>query len=519
MESQGVIRSAGVVGFWIMVSRLLGMLRDVSMAAFFGSHIAMDAFVVAFTVPNLFRSLFGEGALSSAFVPVFTESHEREGLRQVWCLAARLLNLLSATLLVLTLLGLALAGGALHFWQMSARLQLIFDLLCIMLPYMLFICLAAFFSAMLNSLRRFALPAAVPVVLNLVMLAALWLLCPRLPATGDLRMRVMAWSVLVAGLLQAALPLAVLWRRGFRPRADCGWRDERVRRVLRLMAAAALGVGVTQFNVLADRILAVWVGAGSPSYLYYAERLIYLPLGIFATALGTVLLPTLSMHAARAQTDRICATVNAALRQIIFITAPAALGMLVLARPIVRVIYQHGDFSVQAATMTAGALACYAPGLVMFSLLKVLVPVFHARQDMRTPVRVGIACSLANLALSLLLMWPLGHMGIALATVLASVGHVAALAFFVQRQIGPAGWRSVGRSGLRLLPALAALVLASGMTHSRLTLAMQTGWRPLPAAIIGLAAAVSAGALAYLLTARICRCRELGEMLAAIRHR
>ncbi len=520
LESRKIIRSAGTVGAWIMLSRLFGLLRDMKMAAMFGSSMAMDAFVVAFTIPNLFRGLFGEGALSSAFVPVFTETLEKQGRRQVWEFALRMCSLLVVVLTVLTLAGLLAVAAAMRFAPLSARLLLIGELLLIMLPYLLFICLAAFFSAMLNALRRFALPAAVPVILNLVMLGVLLLLCPRLDPAGSGRMRVVAWSVLAAGLLQAAVPLWALLRQGFRLRLNYDWRDARVRRVLRLMAAASIGVGVTQINVLLDRFIAVWIGQGSPSYLYYAERLIYLPLGIFATALGTVLLPTLSIHAAQARPERVRATLNYALRQILFITLPAAAGMLFLAGPIVRVVYQHGDFTEQTARMTALALACYAPGLVVFSLLKVLVPVFYARQDMRTPMKVGIACSVLNLVLNLILMWPLRHAGIAVATVLASAAHVIALAILVHRRDGSPGWRGIALSALRMLAPTAVMVLAAlAAQDCALAACLAGGCPPKLSAIMALAAAIAGGALVYLGAAFACRCREAREVLGALRRR
>lgn len=503
-----------------MVSRLFGLARDMSMAALFGSSAAMDAFVVAFTIPNLFRGLFGEGALSSAFVPVFTETLEKEGHGRVWEFARRMLSLLALVLTALTLLGLLAVALGMRFAPSNARLLLTGQLLLIMLPYMLFICLAAFFAAMLNALRRFALPAAVPVILNLVMLAVLLLICPRLDPAGAGRMRVVAWSVLLAGLLQAAVPLWALLRRGFRLRLDCDWRDPRVRRVIHLMGAAAIGVGVTQFNVLMDRLIAVWIGQGSPSYLYYAERLIYLPLGIFATALGTVLLPTLSIHAAQARPERIRATLNYAMRQILFITLPAAAGMLFLAGPIVGVVYQYGDFNAHTARMTALALACYAPGVVVFSLLKVLVPVFYARQDMRTPVKVGIACTILNLLLNLILMWPLRHAGIAVATVLASAAHVIALAILVHRHDGSPGWRAIALAALRMLAPTAIMVLAALFIQNRLLAAcVVAGWPYKLGAVLALAAAIAGGALVYLGAAYACRCREAREILGALRRR
>ncbi|MGI6087627.1 MAG: murein biosynthesis integral membrane protein MurJ [Kiritimatiellia bacterium] len=519
LESRKIMRSAGMVGVWIMISRFFGLLRDMLMAAMFASSMAMDAFVVAFTIPNLFRGLFGEGALSSAFVPVFTETLEQQGREQVWKFALRMLSLLTVILTTLTIVGLPVAV-AMRFAPLSPRLQLIGELLMIMLPYLLFICLSAFFAAMLNALRKFALPAATPIILNLTILSALILICPHITPDGGRRIRVVAWSVLVAGLLQAATPLLALMRQGFRLRWDCDWRDSRVRRVLRLMAASSVGVGVTQINVLVDRFVAVWIGQGSPSYLYYAERLIYLPLGVFATALSTVLLPTLSTYTAQDRRDNVHVTLNYVLRQILFIMLPAAAGMLFLAKPIVSVVYQHGDFTEHTARMTALALACYAPGLVVFSLIKVLVPVFYARQDMRTPVKVGIACSLLNLVLNLILMWPLRHAGIAIATVAASTVHVIILALLVHRQDGSPGWRNIAFAACRLLIPTAVMTLAALATWNYiLTIGSTGGCHPKLNAVIALTAAIACGGVVYLTAAFACRCREAHELLDVLRRR
>ncbi|MBU1735198.1 MAG: murein biosynthesis integral membrane protein MurJ, partial [Verrucomicrobia bacterium] len=366
MDKKKIIRSAGVVGFFILLSRVFGLVREMAMAAFFGSSLAMDAFVVAFRIPNLFRSLFGEGALSAAFVPVFTETLEKQGREKVWPFAANMFSFLSLTLAALVATGILLASLALVIMPLSPRIVLILDLLRIMLPYMFFICLTAFFSAILNSLRRFMLPAATPVAMNIIMIAVLFLVCPFLPASGDWRIKAVAWSVVAAGIIQVIMQLPQLAQYGFRVRLSMDWRDQRVRRVWQLMGVTIIGVGVTQVNVQLNSIVAVLIGPGSPSYLYYAERLIYLPLGIFATALGTILLPTFSGHMTQGRTDLIRDTLNHSLRQLMFIMLPVAVGMFVLAKPIVRLVYERGAFSAFSTDMTTLAVQCYAPGLVVF---------------------------------------------------------------------------------------------------------------------------------------------------------
>jgi putative peptidoglycan lipid II flippase len=527
MDNQRVIRSAGLVSVFILVSRAFGLIRDMAMAAFFGSTMAMDAFVVAFTIPNLFRNLFGEGALSSAFVPVFTETLEKQGRDTVWRFAANMLSLLSLVLAALVLVGIGVASLLPAIYPFSERWALILSLLQIMLPYMFFICLAAFFSAMLNTLRRFALPAAMPVILNLIMIATLFLVCPHIGAEGRLQIVAVAWSVVVAGVAQWLMQLPLLMQNGFRLKLSLDWSDPRVRRVIQLMGVAVIGTGMTQISVLLDRFIAVFIGPGSASYLYYAERLIYFPLGLFATALGTVLLPTFSGHAAQDRPDRIRETLNHSTRLLMFVMLPAAVGLFALAHPIVALIYQRGNFSPETAAMTAVAVQCYAPGLLVFSLLKVLIPVFYAHQDMRTPVRVGIASTGLNMGLKLILIlaWQIrpfayAYAGLAAATVLASAVAVITLSILVHRRLGSCGWGLMATAGARMLAASLLMAAAAVAAHQGL---LSVEWPARLSAfvqqLIAVAGALGTGMLSYVLLAFLFRCPELSEFQDALRRR
>jgi len=515
------------VSVFVLISRVFGLVRDMAMAAFFGSSMAMDAFVVAFTIPNLFRNLFGEGALSSAFVPVFSETLEKQGRDTVWRFASNMMSLLSLALAALVLAGIGVTALLLAVFPFSPRVALILSLLQIMLPYTFFICLAAFFAAMLNTLRRFALPAATPVVLNLIMIATLFLICPRLDAEGRLRIVVVAWSVVAGGAVQWLMQLPLLMQNGFRPRLSFDWSDPRVRRVIQLMGVAVIGTGMTQISVLLDRCVAVFIGPGSASYLYYAERLIYFPLGLFATALGTVLLPAFSGHAAQDRPDRIRETLNQSMRQLMFVMLPAAVGLLALAHPIVALIYQRGDFSPQTTALTAVAVQCYAPGLLVFSLLKVLIPVFYAHQDMKTPVRVGIACTGLNMGLKLVLilawqLWPFAYAyaGLAAATVLSSAVAVVTMGIMAHRRLGSCGWRSMATAGARMLAAALLMAATAVAAHGFL---LQATWPAnLPGfsrQLIAVMGAMGVGVLTYGLAAALFRCHELSEFWNAIRQR
>lgn len=518
MDKTKLIRSAGTVGFFIFLSRALGLIRDIAMASFFGSSRAMDAFVVAFTIPNLFRGLFGEGALTSAFVPVFTEALQKQEREKVWHFANNMLSLLSVILAVIVIALILIVSLLKAYWPASERIIMIFDLTRIMLPYMFFICLAAFFSAMLNSLRHFFMPAATYAALNIVMIAALFLVCPRLEPSGNARILVVAWSIILAGAIQWLMQMPLLWRCGFRPKFSINWHDERVRRVWQLMGVAAIGMGVIQINVLLDRLIATFIGPGSASYLYYAERLLYFPLGIFGTALGTVLLPTFSAQMVQSRPDLVRQTLNHALRQLTFLALPAALGMLVLAKPIIQVIYERGDFSPHTTAMTALALSVYAPGLIAFSLLKILIPIFYAQQDMKTPVRIGIICTCLCVVLKIILMGPLKHAGIALGTVVAASAEVIVLAVLIHRRFGAPGWGSIFNSFLKMLFAAIVMSIIAVITNNACeSLLFSYGLGVQVTRLLSLIAAIGLAILTYVLMAFILRCRELKEFWSALR--
>jgi len=519
MEKHNLIRSAGTVSFFILVSRVLGMVREMAMAAFFGSSMTMDAFVWAFRIPNTFRSLFGEGALTSAFVPVFTDELAKQERKKVWDFANNMLSFLGVILAAIVIAGILILSVLKAWWPASERVILILYLTRIMLPYMFFICLAALFAAMLNSLHHFFMPAATYAVLNIVMLAALGF-CPFLDSAGPGRILLVSWSVIIAGVIQWLMQMPMLWRSGFRPKLSFNWRDERVRRVWRLMGAAAIGMGATQINVLVDTLLATIIGPGRASYLYYADRLIYFPLGFLGTALGTVLLPAFSLQVAQARIDLLRQTFNHAFRQLAFLSLPAALGLLVLAKPIIQVIYERGEFTSLSTDMTALALSVYAPGLIVFSLLKIIIPMFYAHQDLKTPMRAGIACTCLGIVLKLIFMWPLKHVGIALATVIVSLVQAIVLVTLIHRRYGSPGWRHISRSAIKMLAAGIVMSLVALATDKLcLELFGSYGLHIQLTRLLALIAAIGAAILAYTAAAFLLRCEEARELWDALRHK
>jgi putative peptidoglycan lipid II flippase len=508
-----VLKSTLAVGLATALSRVLGFVREMLMAALFGTSLAQSAFVVAFRIPNLFRRLLGEGALASAFVPVFTESLERDGPERAWKLAGRVTTLLGLVLAVVVAASILGVSAVIRLVPASPRLSLVLDLLRIMLPYAWFVCMAALCMAILNSFHCFLLPASTPVVLNLVWIAALALVCPGAGRAPEERIYPAAWAIVLAGLAQWLVQVPTMRRYGFRARPAFDWRsDPRVGRILVLMGPAALGLGITQVNVLMDSVLAMWIGRWAPAALAFAERLLYLPLGLFATAMGTVLLPVFSGQAARSRPDQILATLSQSLRLILFVMVPASVGLMVLSGPIVELVYERGAFTGWSTTLTARALACYAPGLAVFSLQKVFVPAFYALQDTRTPVRVGMRCVALNFCLNVLFMltWPLyfRHSGLACATVLAEATNAAALGWMLHRRLGSPGWRQIARGGLAALLGSAAMgaaaMLAYAAAAGRVAAAGLGGSAGRAAA---LAAAVAAGCAVYAAAARLL-CRD-----------
>ncbi len=434
-EPRGLLRSTSIVGAMTMLSRISGLARDIGFSRWFGASPLMDAFFVAFKIPNLLRRFFAEGAFSAAFVPVFSEYRATRSAEDTRELVDRVTGTLGLALFGITAVGviaapILIAIFAPGFIGDDGRYTLARDMLRLTFPYLFFISLTALAGAILNTYRRFAVPAFTPVLLNLVLIAFAGWVSPRLASPG----LGLAAGVFVAGLVQLLFQLPFLVRLRLLPRPRWGWAYAGVRKILKLMAPVMLGSSVAQINILFDTLIASFLAAGSISWLYYADRLMEFPLGVFGIALATAILPTLSEQHARASPEAFSGTLDWALRLVLIIALPAALGLVVLAQPLLATIFYGGAFTAADVDMASAALIAYALGLLGFILVKVLTPGYFARQDTKTPVRIAIYALVLNMVLNVVLVLSLlrmnfyaPHAGLALATTISALFNAGLL--------------------------------------------------------------------------------------------
>jgi putative peptidoglycan lipid II flippase len=429
LSGRKLVARASLVSGMTLISRILGLLRDIVLARFFGASLIMDAFLVANRIPNMLRRFFAEGAFSQGFIPVmarYREKHDHEDAREFVDSIAGTLGLI---LFVVTLIGVVAAPilvliVAPGFVGAGGDFDLATLMLRFTFPYLFFVSLTAFAGGILNTYGRFGVPAFTPVILNVVLIAAAIWWSPRLDEPG----MALAYAVLIAGICQLLFQLPFLARIRALPRPKWAPQHEGVRRAIRLMIPAIFGSSVAQINVLIGGIIASMLGVGSISYLYFADRLMEFPLGLFGIALATVTLPYLSRLWANDSRAEFSRTLDWSLKLAVLIAVPAAVGLLVLAEPLVVSLFHRGEFDEHAVRMTALALQAYAIGLVGFSFVKILAPAFFAREDTRTPVRIALIALAVNLVLSISSAWYLTrigysgtHVGLALATSVAAL--------------------------------------------------------------------------------------------------
>jgi len=440
-----------VVSTMTLLSRITGLLRDMALAQIIGGSALADAFFVAFRIPNFFRRISAEGAFSSAFIPVFADFRNHRSQSELQQFLNFTAGWLSFSLLLLTTLGVVFAPQivtilAPGFATDPVKFRLTTEALRITFPYLLFISMVAMSAGILNSCNRFAIPAITPVLLNVSLLSAVFWLIPLFPnATIGL-----SWGVFLAGALQFLLQLPFLYREGLLPRPRLSWRlknqhDGRdgVLKVFRLMLPTILGSSVAQINLLVSTFLASFLATGSVSWLYYSDRLMEFPLGVFGIAIATAILPRLSAHHSNASSKDFSTLMDWALRWAVLISLPASVALILLAKPILVTLFQYGEFTGQDVNMSSASLVAFALGLLPLVLVKVLAPGFYARQDTLTPMRIGMLAVAINLVASIALVNILAHVGLALSTTIAAFVN-ASLLFLGLRRAGviapQAGW-------------------------------------------------------------------------------
>ncbi len=443
--SRKLFKSTVIVSSMTMISRMLGFVRDMMFARIFGADSGTDAFFVAFKIPNFLRRLFAEGAFAQAFVPVLSDYKEQGGKAALQHFIDRTAGTLALVLMLTTIAGMlaapylimAFAPG--FAWE-GEQYDLTVQMLRITFPYLFFISSVAFAGGILNTYGKFAVPAFTPVFLNICLISAAIWLAPLMPQP----IVALAWGVFIAGAVQLAFQFPALRRLGLVPRLRFGFNDPGVKHIMKLMIPALFGVSVTQINLLLDTLLASFLAAGSISWLYYSDRLVEFPLGIFGIALATVILPSLSKNHAAEDTETFSKSLDWGLKLVVLVGAPASLGLIMLAEPMVSTLFQYNQFSAYDVAMTARSLMAYSLGLLGFILVKVLVPGFTSRKDTKTPVRFGIYAMVANMLLNIALVFPLAHAGLALATSLGAFFNASLLLFrLLKTKVyqPSAGWR------------------------------------------------------------------------------
>ena len=438
--SARLAKSAGVVGAATLTSRILGLVRDQVLAYLFGAADAMDAFNVATRIPNLFRDLFAEGAMSAAFVPTFMRKLTHDGRAAAWRLGAQLMNALIAVTGVVVVAGMVFAEPLVRllagsYADVPGKLELTVLLTRILLPFLTLVAIAAAIMGMLNSLNRFFTPALSPAMYNVGIIAAGALLVPLMPGLGLDPIVAIAIGALLGGIGQVALQAPMLFREGFRYEAKLNPSDPDLQQVLRLMGPGTLAGAAVQINLLVNMVLATGQGTGAVSWLGYAFRVMYRPIGLFGVSIAAANLPVVSRHAARNEPHEIRAAVSRALRLMLTVSVPATVGLIVLGQPIVELIFERGSFTPADSAATAAALLFYAPGLAGYSAVRIAVPCFYALGNSRTPAMISMGAVALNIVLNLALVQVLGYRGLALGTSIAAVANAVLLLILLRRRL------------------------------------------------------------------------------------
>lgn len=519
--SSRLARSAGLISIATLASRVLGVVRETVLAYYFGASAAMDAYNVAFRIPNLLRDLFAEGAMTAAFVPAFTRTIETRGREHAWRLGNLVINALLVITGVVALLGIIFAGPitaliASEFSEVPGKLELTTTLTRVMLPFLTTVAVAVAMMGMLNSLRRFFIPSLSPAMFNVATILCAVALVPVMRTIGWPPIAAIAIGTLLGGLGQVAIQWPVLRKEGFRYRPILDFSDPELRQILRMMVPGTLGVAAVNINVLVNTYLAA-AEPGAVSWLGYAFRLMYLPIGLFGVSIATAALPDVSRHAAAEDIDAIRGAVSSALRMMLMLNVPAMVGLLALAEPIVALLYQRGHFTPADTAATASALFFYAPGLLGYSIVKIASPTFYSLGDSRTPVVVSVTSVALNLVSNVVLFKLMGFRGLALGTAIAAGFNAVTLLLLLRGRLG-------GIDGRRLASALIKISIAAAVMG---VVAVQAahllgGWFPAgreSARIIRVGGSIGVAIVVLIVVARLLRIEEFTEATSRVLRR
>ncbi len=515
-ERRRITGAASVIASATAISRVLGYLRDAVIAFAFGAGMYSDAFFVAFRISNLLRRLLGEGALTSSFVPIFTQEYGRRDLNSTREFVSSVFTLMLFSLTILAVIGILFAGPLVSlmspgFKADPNKFALTVSLTRWMFPYMIFIGLMAIAMGVLNSLRHFLAPALSPVLFNLSIIASVLLLSP----SFSLPVYALAVGVLIGGLLQFALQIPFFYSRGMLPELRFKFKDPAIGRIFKLMGPASFGVGVYQLNIFVTLWFASRLVEGSVSYLYYSGRLMELPMGVFGVAIATALLPSLSTHVVKGEWREFRSSFSFVVRTLNFLMIPSAVGLFILSYPIVELLFARGQFGSGAATSSSIALCYYTIGLVPISMSRVLSSVFYSLKDTVVPLYAAIASFVVNVALCILLVGPLSYGGLALATSISGIVNVVILCFILKKRLGSFGGRAIIASALRSISAAALMgaVLAVLVHFS----GFETMGQVMKALFV--AGALIVGILVYLGLSKLFKAEELTFLRSFIRRR
>jgi len=536
-EPRDYFRSTVVISSITLVSRLLGVVRDVVCAGYFGAGVVWDAFSFAFRIPNLFRKFFGEGALNAALIPVLTEYLELRGRRDACRLAGVVFTAVGAVLLACLLLGESITFIIPRAAALSGSWRLALALTAVMLPHMVFICLAAVAAGALNSIKHFAMPALAPSVLNVLWIIAVVIVAPAVSAEPAERAFVLGAAIVVAGVFEFLLQLETLRRKGFHCELAFDLKDPGLRRIALAMTPIVIGLAAVEVNMLMDGVIAISLSApenretftvfgvtirypmlvGANSVLYYGNRLMQFPLGTFGIALATAVFPTLSARAARRDWDGFGEALTDGLGAVIFIGLPAGAGLIMLCHPTVELLFERGAFGADTSARTASVLAAYSTGIWAYCALHVLARAFYSLQDTRTPVKAAVAMAALNLALNLILIWFLRETGLALATAVSAVAQSIILYVILTRRVQ---LKHQSRLLATLLKTCVATAVMAGVVAAVLQMVPPAPQKDvLTVKALRLLAPMTAGLVAFFGVAAALQVREMRLLIGALARR